>query len=51
MYIDDEYSMISESQYDESLRIFLIGITLIIPDRLLPNDDDKLEKIILDHKR
>ena len=48
--VDDEYSITSEIQYDEPLGILLIGIILIIPDRLVPKDVDKLKKIILDHK-
>ncbi|EKQ52877.1 MAG: hypothetical protein B655_1548 [Methanobacterium sp. Maddingley MBC34] len=36
--IHEEYRVESETKYDEPSETLLMGITVIIPDRLLPND-------------
>lgn len=47
-YIDNDYSMISEIQYDEFLELLIIGITIIIPDQFMPKDFEKCTEIIVD---
>jgi hypothetical protein len=48
-YIDDEYSMTSKTIYNESSGMLLIVLDIIIPDRLMPKDDDILTQMIKDH--
>ena len=43
--------MKSDTQYDESKEILLIGITITIPNRLIPKKNDKLTKIVMDLKQ
>ena len=51
LYLDSKYSMKSDTQYDESKEILLIGITITIPNRLIPKKNDKLTKIVMDLKQ
>ncbi len=48
-YIDDDYSMISETMLEESSEILLIAIVIVIPDRLMPKNNDDLTQIITEH--
>ena len=48
-YIDDEYSMTSETIYDESSEKLLIALDIIIPDRLMPKENNSLIQMIRDH--
>ena len=45
--IDPEYAVTSETEYNESLKTILIGINIIIPDRLL--SQGIITKILSDH--
>jgi len=45
-YIDCEYSLTSNMQYDEFLRILSIELTIIIPNRLMPKEVDKVKQLI-----
>ena len=47
-YINSEYSIKSEIQYNESLQLVSIAINIIIPDRYIPNDPIKANEIIMD---
>jgi hypothetical protein len=38
--------MSSETQYNESLRILSIEITIIIPNRLMPKETEKFKQLI-----
>jgi hypothetical protein len=51
LYLDSKYSMKSDTEYDESKEILLIGITITIPNRLIPKKNDKLTKIVMDLKQ
>jgi len=44
-YIDCEYSLNSNIQYDEFLKILSIEITIIIPNRLMPKEIDKIKQL------
>jgi hypothetical protein len=46
LYIDTKYSMTYETQYNEPEGILLMGIVISIPDRLVPDDDDKYNQLI-----
>ena len=46
-YIDNDYTMESELEYDEILEDILIGITIIIPEKLMPIDLEKCTEIII----
>ena len=48
-YIDDDYSMISETMYEESSKTLLIAMVIIIPDRLMPKNNEFLTQIIAEH--
>ena len=46
-YINNDYSMESEIQYNEVSEILIIGITIIIPDQFMPEDFEKCTEIIM----
>jgi hypothetical protein len=48
LYINSEYSLKSEIQYDESSKLLSIGINIIIPDHYIPNDPNKANKILME---
>lgn len=48
-YIDDDYSMISETLYEESSEVLLIAMVIIIPDRLMPKNNEVLTQIITEN--
>lgn len=41
--------MISETMYEESSETLLIAIVIIIPDRLMPSNNEVLTQIITEH--
>jgi len=45
LYIDPEYSMTYNSQYDESKEILSMGIIITIPDRLIPIDQEEFKQL------
>ena len=47
LYVDNNYSMESEIEYDEILETLTIGITIIIPEKLLTIDLQKCTEIII----
>ncbi len=47
-YINSEYSLKTELQYNNSSQLLLIGIRIVIPDNYIPEDPIKADKIILD---
>ena len=46
LYMDSKYSMTYETQYNEPEEILLMGIIISIPDRFVPQDDDKYNQLI-----
>jgi hypothetical protein len=48
-YINDEYSMTSETIYDESSERLLIALDIIIPYHLMPKENNILIQMITDH--
>ena len=48
-FLDDEYSMTSETIYNESSRMLLIALDIIIPNHLMPKDEKNLTRMIKDH--
>jgi hypothetical protein len=46
LYIDSKYSMTFDLEYDEFKEILLMGIVIIIPDRFIPQDDEKFTQLI-----
>ena len=48
LYIHSEYSLKTETKYDESSQILSIGINIIIPDHLIPIDPFEAQKTIND---
>jgi hypothetical protein len=48
-YINDEYSMNTETIYNESSGMLLIALDIIIPDRHMPKNTDNLTQMIKDH--
>jgi hypothetical protein len=48
-YIDDNYSMISETLYKESSGILLIALVVVISDRLMPKNNEDFTQIITEH--
>ena len=48
-YINDEYSMTTETMYEESSGMLLIALDIIIPDHLKPKDENILSQMITDH--
>ena len=46
LYMDNKYSMNYETQYNEPEGILLMGIIVTIPDRFVPQDDDKYNQLI-----
>ncbi|MBZ2166187.1 hypothetical protein [Methanobacterium spitsbergense] len=49
LYLDNEYSMTSEIEYNESLQTLSIEVTIIIPNRIMPKDADKTKEIFIIH--
>ncbi len=47
-YINGEYSIKSELDYDESSKLLSIGINIIIPDHYIPEDTKKANEILMD---
>jgi hypothetical protein len=47
LYMDREYSMTYDTQYDESEEILLMGIIITIPDRLIAQDQDKFTQLCM----
>jgi hypothetical protein len=47
-YINSEYSLKSEIQYDESSKLLSIGINIIIPVHYIQNDQDNANEILMD---
>jgi hypothetical protein len=47
-YINSEYSLKSEIQYNESLLLLSIGLNVIIPDQYLPDDSNKAHEILME---
>jgi hypothetical protein len=47
-YINSEYSIKSEINYDESSKLLSIGIDIIIPDHYIPDDTKKANEILMD---
>jgi hypothetical protein len=48
LYIDSEYSLKTETEYDESSQQLSIEINIIIPNNYLPTDPNKSNKILMD---
>ena len=48
-YINDEYSMTTETMYKESSGMLLIALDIIIPNHLKPKDENVLTQMITDH--
>ena len=46
LYMDTKYSMTYETQYNESEGMLMMGIIITIPDRFVPQDDDKYTQLI-----
>jgi hypothetical protein len=49
LYLDNEYSMTSEIEYNESLQTLSIEVTIIIPNRIMPKDTDKTKELFIIH--
>ncbi len=49
LYLDNEYSMTSEIEYNESLQTLSIEVTIIIPNRIMPKDADKTKELFIIH--
>lgn len=47
--IDPELKMTSDTEYDENSKKFIIGVIITIPDRLIPNEVNELNKIMSNH--
>ena len=47
-YINSEYSLKSELQYDESSELLSIGLNIIIPTQYLPEDPNKTNEILME---
>ena len=47
-YINSEYSLKSELQYDESSQLLSIGLNIIIPTQYLPDDPNKTNEILME---
>jgi hypothetical protein len=47
-YINSEYSLKSELQYDESSELLSIGLNIIIPTQYLPDDPNKTNEILME---
>ncbi len=47
LYIDHDYDMESKIEYDGTLETLIIGITIIIPEKLLVIDLQKCTEIII----
>ena len=47
-YINSEYSLKSEIQYDESSQLLTIGLNIIIPNQYLIDDPNKTNEILME---
>jgi hypothetical protein len=47
-YINSEYSLKSEIEYDESSKLLYIEINIIIPEQYIPDDTKKANEILMD---
>ncbi len=47
-YINSEYTLKSEIQYDESSQLLSIGLNIIIPNQYLPDDPNKTNEILME---
>jgi hypothetical protein len=47
-YINSEYSLKSQIEYNEPLKLLSIGINIIIPDHHIPNDTKEANEILMD---
>jgi hypothetical protein len=47
-YINSEYSLEYQTQYNQSSELLFIGVTIIIPDHLMPKDPEKSTETIMD---
>jgi hypothetical protein len=47
-YINSEYFLKSEMEYDEPSKLLSIGINIIIPDQYIPDDTKKANEILMD---
>ena len=47
-YINNEYTLKSEIEYDESSKLLSIGINVKIPDHFIPKDPEKAKETIVD---
>ncbi|MFY9637519.1 MAG: hypothetical protein WAK14_01810 [Methanobacterium sp.] len=48
LYINSEYSIKSDIQYEQSSRHLSIEVNIIIPDQYLPSDPSKANEIVMD---
>ena len=48
LYLDRAYSVTNVSEYDSSKEMLLLGVVITIPDRLIPEDLEKLTQLRLD---
>jgi len=48
LYINKEYSMKFDTQYDKLLKLFLIDLNVIIPNYLIPKDPEKSTETIME---
>ena len=48
LYINKEYSMKFDTQYDKLLKLFLIDLDVIIPNYLIPKDPEKSTETIME---
>jgi hypothetical protein len=47
-YINSDYFLKSEIEYNESSKLLSVGINIIIPDHYIPNDTKKANEILMD---
>jgi hypothetical protein len=48
LYINNEYSVKLNTQYDETLNQLSILLNIIIPNNLIPEDPDKVQQTMMD---
>jgi len=47
-YMNSEYKITFDAQYNESVQLLIIGLIVTIPDRLIPDEDEKLVELWMD---
>lgn len=47
LYLEREYSMTYDSEYDESNEVLSMGIIISIPDRLIPEDQEEFTQLCM----